>query len=117
LEARTGYRGAYIRGLARSVAGGDLDLEQLKDPELPDGEVGARLLALPGVGPYATAHIMLTALGRYRRLVLDSWTRPAYARLSGKPASDRQIGLRFRRFRQYQGLAFWLYLTRDWVAG
>src|SRR3972149_1782826 len=28
----------------------------------------------PGVGPYAAAHIMMT-LGRYHRLILDSWTQ------------------------------------------
>ena len=50
--------------------------------ELPDEEVERRLLRLPGVGPYAAAHIMMM-LGRHSRLVLDSWTRPNYARLVG----------------------------------
>jgi 3-methyladenine DNA glycosylase/8-oxoguanine DNA glycosylase len=113
--ARAGYRGAYLRRLADDVAEGRLDLEALDDPELPDEEVLARLLALPGVGPYAAAHVMLTALGRYGRLVLDSWTRPTYARLNGRKASDKTIERRFRRYRQYAGLAFWLYLTEDWV--
>ena len=86
----------------------------LNDPELPDDEVAARLLALPGCGPYATAHMMML-LGRYSRLILDSWTRPKYARLNGRKAADRTIERRFRRYREYAGLAFWLYLTRDWV--
>ncbi len=71
-----GYRGTYLKQLASDVAAGTVDLEALNDPELPDDEVAARLLALPGVGPYAAAHVMLTCLGRYSRLVLDSWTRP-----------------------------------------
>ena len=50
---------------------------------------------------------MLTALGRYGLLVLDSWTRPAYARLCGRKASDRTIQRRFRKYRGYGGLAFW----------
>jgi N-glycosylase/DNA lyase len=54
-------------------------------------------------------------LGRYSRLVLDSWTRPKYARVRGRKASDRTIERRFRRYGRYAGLAFWLYLTRDWV--
>ena len=111
---RAGYRGAYLRSLAESVAEGRLDLEALDDPELSDDEVAERLLALPGCGPYATAHIMML-LGRYSRLVLDSWTRPTYARLRGRKAADRTIERRFRRYRDYAGLAFWLYLTRDWV--
>jgi 3-methyladenine DNA glycosylase/8-oxoguanine DNA glycosylase len=112
---RAGYRGAYLRSLAADVADGSLDLEALNDPELPDDEVAERLLALPGCGPYATAHMMML-LGRYSRLILDSWTRPKYARLNGRKAADRTIERRFRRYRDYAGLAFWLYLTRDWVA-
>jgi 3-methyladenine DNA glycosylase/8-oxoguanine DNA glycosylase len=111
---RAGYRGAYLRTLAGDVAAGRLDLEVLNDPELPDDEVAARLLALPGCGPYATAHMMML-LGRYSRLILDAWTRPKYARLNGRKAGDSTIARRFRRYGEYAGLAFWLYLTRDWV--
>ena len=111
---RAGYRGAYLLSLAESVAEGQLDLEALSDPELSDDEVAERLLALPGCGPYATAHMMML-LGRYSRLILDSWTRPTYARLNGRKAADRTIERRFRRYGDYAGLAFWLYLTRDWV--
>jgi 3-methyladenine DNA glycosylase/8-oxoguanine DNA glycosylase len=116
--ARTGYRGAYILSLARAVAEGRTDLEALgraTPNELSDEELEARLLALPGIGPYAAAHVMLT-LGRYSRLILDSWTRPTYARLARRRSvTDRAIERRFRRFGRYAGLAFWLYLTRDWV--
>ena len=113
--ARAGYRGAYLRALADDIAEGSLDLETLNDPALPDDEVAARLLALPGCGPYAAAHMMML-LGRYSRLILDSWTRPKYASLNGRKATDRTIERRFRRYKEYAGLAFWLYLTRDWVA-
>jgi 3-methyladenine DNA glycosylase/8-oxoguanine DNA glycosylase len=118
-EMRAGYRGPYLLSLARSVAGGRLDLETLARAgreELSDDEMEARLLALPGVGPYAAAHVMLL-LGRYSRLILDSWTRPTYARLraSRRPVSDASIVRRFRRYGEYSGLAFWCYLTRDWV--
>lgn len=114
--ARAGYRGPYFQGLARAVAEGKVDLETLRDHDLADGEVEARLLGLPGLGPYAAAHVMLT-LGRYSRLILDSWTRPTYARLrrARKPVSDGGIVRRFRRYGPYAGLAFWCYLTRDWV--
>jgi 3-methyladenine DNA glycosylase/8-oxoguanine DNA glycosylase len=100
------------------VASGEIDLEELAtaDPEdLPDDEVAARLLSLPGVGPYAAAHVMML-IGRYSRLVLDSWTRPKYASLRGRKAKDTAIERRFRRYGRYSGLAFWLFLTRDWVA-
>ena len=115
---RAGYRGAYLIALARSVADGDLDLERLaatSPDELPDDELERTLLALPGVGPYAAAHIMMT-MGRSSRLILDSWTRPKYARLTGrKTVTDAAIVRRFRRYGDHAGLAFWLFLTRDWV--
>jgi 3-methyladenine DNA glycosylase/8-oxoguanine DNA glycosylase len=114
---RAGYRGAYLRTLAADVASGSLDLERLRDAspeELPDEEVAAQLLALPGVGPYAAAHVMML-LGRHSRLILDSWTRPKYASLNGRKAADRLIERRFKRYGPYAGLAFWLFLTKDWV--
>jgi 3-methyladenine DNA glycosylase/8-oxoguanine DNA glycosylase len=114
---RAGYRGRYLRALSGSVAGGKLDLESLDAPpeELPDEELEKRLLALPGIGPYAAAHVMMM-LGRYSRLILDSWTRPTYARLVGKPSvADEEIEKRFYPYGPYKGLAFWLYLTRGWV--
>ena len=119
--ARAGYRGPHLLRIAHDVAAGDLDLEALlrtAPATLSDDEVADRLLALPGVGPYAAAHIMML-LGRHSRLVLDSWTRPKYARLTGKSPGklvpDRTIERRFRRYREYAGLAFWLVVTEDWV--
>jgi N-glycosylase/DNA lyase len=118
---RAGYRGPYLLALARQVARREIDLEPLgRRPGIPgalsDDDVAERLLELPGVGPYAAAHIMML-LGRYSRLVFDSWTRPAFVRLSGRrrPVTDRTIERRFRPYGRYAGLAFWLYLTRRWV--
>ena len=109
---RAGYRGAYLRSLAESVASGELDLEALgraTREELRTRSSPSELLALPGVGPYAAAHVMML-LGRYSRLVLDSWTRPTYARLTGgRPKKDATIERRFRRYGPYAGLAFWLF--------
>ena len=113
--ARAGYRGPYLRALADDVASGRLDLEALGDPSLPDQEVADRLLQIAGVGPYAMAHMMML-LGRYRQLILDSWTRPKYRRVSGRPrVTDKGIQRTFRHYRQFAGLAFWLTLTEDWL--
>src|SRR4029453_19193558 len=54
--ARTGYRGAYLQELARSVDEGRLDLEAFATATaegVSDGELEARLLGLPGGGPDA----------------------------------------------------------------
>src|SRR5664280_2089965 len=118
--ARAAPRGARMRAIAAAVAGGDLDLEALRAPRegLPDAEVEEQLLALPGVGPYAAAYVMMM-LGRHSRLILDSWTRPKYARLMGrqpgKLIADKTMGRRFRAYGADAGLAFWLFLTRDWL--
>jgi N-glycosylase/DNA lyase len=113
--ARAGYRGSYLRALADDVASGQLDLQALNDPELPDQEVAERLLQIAGVGPYAMAHMMML-LGRYGQLILDSWTRPKYRRVSGRSRiTDKGIERAFRRYRQFAGLAFWLMLTEDWL--
>ena len=96
--ARTGYRGAYLRAIATSVARGEIDLDALEE-----------------YAPYAAAHIMML-MGRYSRPVLDSSTRPRYARLSGrKPRSDAAIVRRFKPYGRFAGLAFWCYVTSDWL--
>ncbi|GAC1310859.1 MAG: hypothetical protein NVS2B3_03140 [Vulcanimicrobiaceae bacterium] len=114
--ARAGYRGAYLRALGRAVAAGELDLEAMRAAsraELPDDDLERALLALPGVGPYAAAHVMML-FGRCSRLVLDSWTRPRYAELVGKRrVSDRTIERRFARYGAHAGRAFWLVLWKS----
>jgi 3-methyladenine DNA glycosylase/8-oxoguanine DNA glycosylase len=113
---RAGYRSRYLHDLAVGVAVGTYTVEELgAEHDLPDDEVESRLLALPGIGPYGAAHMMML-LGRHSRLILDSWTRPTYAKVNGRKASDATVERRFRRYGKYSGLAFWLYLTKDWVA-
>ena len=56
----------------------------------------------------------MMTLGRYHRLILDRGPGP-YAKKVGRAVSDAGIERRFRRYGPYAGLAFWLYLTRDWV--
>lgn len=116
--ARTGYRGPYLRAIANDVATGKLDLETwARTPVdvVSDADMEARLLELPGVGPYAAAHILML-MGRYPKLVLDSSTRPRYARIAGRtPRSDATIVRRFKPYGRFAGLAFWCYVTKDWL--
>lgn len=70
-RCRVGYRDQRIIDLARLFASGDIDEAWLEDPQTPDDQLLARLLTLPGIGPYAAANIM-QLLGRYHRLPLDS---------------------------------------------
>ena len=110
---RAGYRGPYLRGIAADVAEGS-STSSAQRPRATRRRGRRAPARAPGCGPDATAHMMML-LGRNSRLILDSWTRPKYARLNGRKASDRTIERRFRRYGDHAGLAFWLYLTRDWV--
>jgi 3-methyladenine DNA glycosylase/8-oxoguanine DNA glycosylase len=113
---RMGYRGSYMKTIARQVASGVLDLESLRPSAgRSDDDVEATLLELPGIGPYGAAHVM-QLLGRHRRLVLDSWTRPSFLEIEKKKqAKDSTIRRTFAKYGNYAGLAFWLTLTRRWI--
>ncbi len=96
-----GHRGPWLRALATRVLDG-WDPEQLRDPALPDAEVVARVRALAGFGPFATAQLQ-PLLGRPRPLVLDGWLRE---RLGG--AGDEQVARRFAAAGRWAGTAAWL---------
>ncbi len=114
--AGLGYRADYVAAIACNVASGELDLELLRPAEsssLDDDSARTELLTLPGIGPSGAAHAMML-MGRNSSLILDSWSRPAYARVSGATLDDRAIVSRFARYGPYAGLAFWLVVTHSW---
>lgn len=110
---RAGYRAPWLAEVAHRQAAGEEDVETLASADRSDDEVAARLRTLPGVGPYAAAHVM-QLLGRFSRLVLDSWTRPTYARLTDDPSvADEDVRARFAGYGQWAGVAFWLFCHHD----
>jgi 3-methyladenine DNA glycosylase/8-oxoguanine DNA glycosylase len=113
-EVRVGYRAPHCRALAEGFASGSLTTEQFCDPELSTDELRARLLALPGFGPYAAGQA-LRLLGRYDDLALDSWVRKRAAELHGLPAGDdRAIARHYAEFEDFAGLALWMDVTAEW---
>ncbi len=114
-EIRAGYRAASAYRLACAFAENSLNQRALEDPELPIGELRARLQALPGFGPYAAGQA-LRLLGRYDDLALDSWVRAQMARRKGrrKPPSDRAIEREYHAFGSWRGLVLWMDLTARW---
>ena len=111
--AGLGYRADYVATIASNVESGELDLETLRPVgpgSLDDDSTRTELLALPGIGPYGAAHAMML-MGRNSSPILDSWSRPAYARIVGTALDDRAIVERFAGYGAYAGLAFWLVVT------
>ena len=115
---RAGYRGAALRGLARDVAGGRLDVEAWIDPSRPTELIRKEILSVHGAGPYV-ADNMLKLLGRYDGLGIDSWCRRKFSSMyhGGRSVSDRRIEKFYSRFGRYRGLALWCDITRDWFEG
>lgn len=114
-EVRAGYRASSCTRLAVGFAEGELNDGHFDDPTLPTEEVRARILALPGFGPYAAGQA-LRLLGRYDDLALDSWCRARLAKLARRktPPSDAAVEKRYRRFGEHKGLALWMDLTAEW---
>ena len=70
-ECALGYRAKNLLSTARSVAGGDVDLERLTT--LSDVDLRARLCELPGVGAKVANCVMLFAYERLRAFPIDVW--------------------------------------------
>ncbi len=91
-------RGRAIVSLAAAVAGGEVDLRPGADRE----DVSARLLAIPGIGPWTVAYIRMRALSDPDAfLPSDLGVRRALER-SGHPADARSALALAERWRPYR---------------
>jgi AraC family transcriptional regulator, regulatory protein of adaptative response / DNA-3-methyladenine glycosylase II len=92
-------RGAALVELARLVAGGELRLA----PDADAAETRARLLAIPGVGPWTVSYIAMRALGDGDAFLPgDVAVRRALATLGGDPDPGR-----WRPWRSYAVMHLW----------
>lgn len=107
-----GYRSPYLLQLARGVDSGKYDLEALRDVSRPTDDVRKELLALPGIGPYAAA-TMLMILGRYEYLGVDTEALSAVSRgfYGGKPIGEKEVQATFARWDRFKAVAYWFW---DW---
>jgi 3-methyladenine DNA glycosylase/8-oxoguanine DNA glycosylase len=107
---RLGYRAPYVFELAQAVASGTLDLESLKTADVPTAELRQRLLAIKGVGGYAAANL-LTLLGRYDFIPVDSWARTMVSNEwhGGDPVGQAEVESAFERWGAWKGLAYWFW--------
>jgi AraC family transcriptional regulator, regulatory protein of adaptative response / DNA-3-methyladenine glycosylase II len=92
-------RGQALVDVARLVASGELRL----DPDADRHEARARLLAVPGIGPWTASYIALRALGDPDVFLdTDAGVRRALARLD--PGADPD---RWRPWRSYAVVHLW----------
>jgi N-glycosylase/DNA lyase len=110
---RLGYRAPYVLELAQRLVSGDLDLEGFCRPDLPTPDLRKALLRIKGIGPYAAA-TLLTLLGHFDYLAVDSWTRklviPRYFP-DRDDVTDAEIIAVYADWHPFQQLAYWFY---DW---
>lgn len=113
-EVRLGYRAPYVLELAQTVASGVLDLEALKQSDLPTPELRKRLLAIKGVGGYAAANL-LVILGRYDYVPVDSWAISQVSRewYGGQRVGEKEVNAAFQHWGEWKGLAFWCW---EWTS-
>jgi DNA-3-methyladenine glycosylase II len=107
----TRQKAAYVRGLARSIERGELDLEGIA--VLDDDRAHAELIKVKGIGPWSADIYLLMALGRR-----DVWPRHDLAlasamrevkRLRALPTLERQlkISAAWRPWRAVAARALW----------
>ncbi|MCO6450680.1 MAG: hypothetical protein J5I90_07800 [Caldilineales bacterium] len=112
-RGRLGYRAPYVLELARRITSGDLDLDAFRLPDWTTIDLRRALLKIKGIGPYAAASL-LTLLGHYDHLAVDSWTRklviPRFF-TGQEQVSNADIIAFYADWHPYQQLAYWYY---DW---
>ncbi len=86
-----GYRAPYVRGVARAVAGAELEFGELR--RLSYEEAREALLALPGVGEKVAECVLLFALEHGEAFPVDVWVQRAVRSwyLRRRSATPRQI--------------------------
>jgi 3-methyladenine DNA glycosylase/8-oxoguanine DNA glycosylase len=117
-EARWGYRAAYLARLAEAVADRSLDLTAWERWEGTTEELEQEIRRVPGLGPYAAAHV-LTLLGRYDRIGVDtvfrSFVKKTHFPRARKPVSDRRMLDVYRSWGEWRMLAYWYELWSDYT--
>lgn len=98
-SVRAGYRTQYLHGLARRIAGGQLEVESWTDPRISSDGLYEQLRSLKGFGSYA-ASVVMKLLGRHDRLSLDTSARAMFKREFSPNGdfTDRDIEAHYEEF-------------------
>jgi AraC family transcriptional regulator of adaptative response / DNA-3-methyladenine glycosylase II len=99
-------RVASIVGVAEAIAAGDLVL----DVGLTADELGERLVAMPGVGPWTAGYLAMRVLGSPDVLLSTDLVMRTSATRLGLPSTARALtehGQRWAPWRSYAGMHLW----------
>ena len=99
-------RARAVRGVAAALAGGELVLDHGADRQ----RARARLLAMPGIGPWTAEYVAMRALRDPDAFpITDLGVRHALERLGqdGRPASVRRLAEAWRPYRAYAVQHLW----------
>jgi AraC family transcriptional regulator of adaptative response / DNA-3-methyladenine glycosylase II len=97
---------ATIVGAAEALASGSLQL----DVGMPVDELTAKLIALPGIGPWTAGYLAMRVLGNPDVMLSTDLVMLKSAAGLGLPATARGLaehGLRWAPWRSYAGLHLW----------
>jgi AraC family transcriptional regulator of adaptative response / DNA-3-methyladenine glycosylase II len=97
---------ATILGVAEALASGTLTL----DVNMPAEELTARLVALPGIGPWTAGYLAMRVLGNPDVLLTSDLVMRQSAKRLGLPSTARSLaeyGARWAPWRSYAGLHLW----------
>ena len=101
-------RGRALITLAAALAEGSVALDRGPDRD----DVRARLLEIPGIGPWTADYVALRALGHPDVfLASDLGTRHALAGLGRDPARAAELAERWRPWRSYAQMHLWQTLS------
>jgi len=103
-------RASALVGLARALASGEVVLEPGTDP----AAARARLLKLPGIGPWTADYIAMRGLGDHDAFPgADLWIRRALERFNGERGAFAE---RWRPYRAYAAQHLWAGLAAEHAA-
>jgi AraC family transcriptional regulator of adaptative response / DNA-3-methyladenine glycosylase II len=101
-------RGRALTALCAALCAGDIVLDRSADRD----EVRARLLALPGIGPWTADYVAMRALGSPDVfLPTDVGVRNALRGHGLEPAAAERLAERWRPWRSYALMHLWASLA------
>ncbi|KAA3614120.1 MAG: hypothetical protein D8M58_18165 [Calditrichaeota bacterium] len=113
-KVNLGYRADYIYQLAKNVSAGTINPEDFLDQQLSTIELKKKLLAIKGIGNYASA-TMLMLLGRYDELPIDSVFKDFVSGkyFNGKKYSEKKARNIYKKWGRWQYLAYWFDMEKS----